>query len=377
MTSPSGIHSGRPPSRYMQSAAQRADDALRKWLTLNGSPRPEDLDWQDYEKMVSVIAGAMGSMPVPQRFCYEHPVTLQDSETGVGKPYKMNLAWFDSEGGGRPVVAVGGLTNVSQRFDFLALDVFPALSVIGLDLAGRGGSGWMAEISDYHLDTYVEQLRQFLKAHKLRDATVLGSSLGGAAAIRLAARHRNLVARIILNDTGPFIPASRRSRRARAVARHYVFSSPAEMFRRTGAAAKYTGLGPDAVLLHNSHHKTRWSPEENGRVYRHDLRALMAYRAEATDDLDLWSDWNRVTCPVLLVHGMLSDATEEESVERMRRQGKVSVIRVPDTGHTPLLCDRGLAMEIADWVQNDRIYDSDRVCLPPSSPDRILYATVH
>ncbi len=360
-----------------KSVAMHADHALREWLVRNGFPQPQDLEWKDYEELISAIEEALGRKLPAQRFCYEHPAVLQDSEVGVGKPYRVNLAWFDSEAGERPLVAVGGLTNVSQRFDFLALDALPALRVIGLDLAGRGRSGWMAEISDYQLATYVEQIRQFMEFLNLDDVTVLGSSLGGAVAIRLASRYPDLVARIILNDTGPFIPASRRSRRARAVARHYVFDSPAEMFRRTGAAAKYTGFRPDAVLLHNSHHKTRWSSEENGRVYRHDLRALMAYRAEATSDLDLWSDWNRVACPVLLVHGLLSDATDEGTVAKMRRQGKVSVIRVPDTGHTPLLCDLGLATEIAKWVHGDRTYENDHVCRPPSSSSRILYAAAH
>ncbi len=231
----------------------------------------------------------------------------------------------------------------------------------------------MAEISDYHLDTYVEQLHQFLVEEGLEGATVLGSSLGGMAAIRLAAHCPELVSRLVLNDTGPFIPAVRRRRRARAVARHYVFRNPAEMFRRTGAATKYTGFVPDAVLLHVSHHKTRWSAEEAGRVYRHDLRALLAYRSDASNDLDLWSDWNRLECPVLLIHGMLSDATDDATVERMRSHGRLSVIQVPGTGHTPLLCDRRLALLIAGWIEDDRRYDRDILFEPTSWPNRVLY----
>ena len=349
-------------------AALRAESALRRRLQDCGESVPASLAWQDYDELVAAVEGTFRQRAETRKFPYRHPVSLQDPATGVGKPYTVNLAVFDWSGEGHPVVAIGGITNVSQRFDFLALDSLPEPRVIGLDLAGRGGSGWMAEISDYHMDTYVEQLHQFLVTEGLEGATVLGSSLGGMAAIRLAARHPEIISRLVLNDTGPFIPAERRRRRARAVARHYVFRNPAEMFRRTGAAAKYTGFVPDAVLLHVSHHKTRWSEEEDGRVYRHDLRALLAYRSEASSDLDLWSDWNRLECPVLLVHGMLSDATDDATVERMRRHGPLSVIQVPGTGHTPLLCDRSLALLIAAWIADDRRYPGDILFEPTPWP---------
>ena len=91
--------------------------------------------------------------------------------------------------------------------------------------------------------------------------------------------------------------------------------------------------------------------------------------------MDLWDDWKRVDCPVLLIHGLLSDATSAETIARMRGQTELSVIEVPDTGHTPLLCDRELARLIADWVKNQRTYDNNVTCKPAASPPRILYAS--
>ena len=104
------------------------------------------------------------------------------------------------------------------------------------------------------------------------------------------------------------------------------------MFRRTGAAAKHEGPAPDAVLLHSAHNKTCWSENENGRIYRHDLRAMLAYRAEADSSLDLWNEWNQLRCPVLLLHGTQSDSTTNETVDRMRNHDNISVIHVEDTG---------------------------------------------
>ena len=357
-----------------RSAAHRADMTLRERYVARGSPPPHTLHWDDYDALVEALASGLGGGPAMRHFTYEHPVGLQDSDTGVGKSYPVRLAYSDPGGAGEPLIAIGGLTNVAQRFDFLALDAAPALRVIGLDLAGRGCSGWLAELSDYHLETYVEQLRQLMDHLGLASCTLLGSSLGGSTAIRFAARYPRRVHRIVLNDSSPYIPVERRSRRARAVARHYVFRNPAEVFRRTGAAEKHSGPSPDAVLLHSAHHRTRWSEEEAGRVYRHDLRALLAYRAEARSSLDLWDDWAGVHCPVLLIHGVESDATTEETIARMRGHGGgLSVIHVPETGHTPTLSDGLLIDEMVRWVCDDRPFGEDRVRPATEWPRRVLY----
>ena len=357
----------------MLSTAHRADVALRERYVVRGSPQPENVDWSDYDALIEALTTGIGGGPAMRSFTYEHPVRLQNPDTGVGKPYPVRLAYSDPGGDGEPVIAIGGLTNVAQRFDFLALDAAPALRVIGLDLAGRGHSGWLAELSDYHLETYVEQLGQLMDHLGLASCTLLGSSLGGSTAIRFAARHPVRVRRIVLNDSSPYISVERRARRAKAVARHYVFRSPADVFRRTGAAEKHSGPAPDAVLLHSAHHRTRWSEEEAGRVYRHDLRALLAYRAEARHSLDLWDDWTAVRCPVLLIHGTQSDATSDETVGRMRSLDRLSVIHVPDTGHTPTLSDGLLIDEVVRWVHDDRPFGEDRVRPAADWPKRVLY----
>jgi pimeloyl-ACP methyl ester carboxylesterase len=63
-----------------------------------------------------------------------------------------------------------------------------------------------------------------------------------------------------------------------------------------------------------------------------------------------WEEWKRVRCPVLLIHGLLSDALHEPTIARMRRRHSVTVMRVPDTGHTPLLADRNQIWFIRQWL---------------------------
>ena len=151
---------------------------------------------------------------------------------------------------------------------------------------------------------------------------LLGSSLGGSAAIELAARHPELVSRLILNDIGPYIPKKRRQRRSQTLARHYVFRDPADLLRKIGASQKNDGPISDDIRFNVTFHQTKWSDEEGGRIYRHDVRALQAYQRDAQESLDQWSLWERVRCPVLLIHGMLSDALLAPTIKRMQRNAE-------------------------------------------------------
>jgi pimeloyl-ACP methyl ester carboxylesterase len=180
--------------------------------------------------------------------------------------------------------------------------------------------------------------------------TLLGSSMGGSAAIELIARHPGLVERLILNDVGPHIPARRRRRRAEAIARHYVFRNPGDLLRRVGASNKNDGPVSDDIRFNLSFHQTRWSDEESGRIYRHDVRAMQAYRKGAHRSVMQWDEWQQVHCPVLLIHGMQSDALFAPTIRRMTRGKSVAVMHVPDTGHTPLLADRNQIEFIRQWL---------------------------
>jgi len=184
-----------------------------------------------------------------------------------------------------------------------------------------------------------------------KPVTVLGSSMGGTAAIALCAKHPRLIDRLILNDIGPHIPVNRRRRRAQTLARHYVFRDPADMLRRIGASQKNDGPVSDDIRFNLTFHQTRWSDEEGGRVYRHDVRALQAYRANARTSLQQWSQWQAVDCPVLLIHGMQSDALLAPTIERMSRDKRITLMHLPDTGHAPLLADRNQIAFIREWLQ--------------------------
>jgi pimeloyl-ACP methyl ester carboxylesterase len=332
----------------------RLDPAWEPALGFEGADSPL---WAPYMAVARRIVGRFQGRYQLRHFDYEHPAGLQPgTPRRLRRAYKVRVAYTDWGPPDAPVLlCCGGVSSVAMRFNYLASDLAPAFRVVCMDWVGRGRSGWLADEADYALPSYVEQLRQMVRHLGKGPVTLLGSSMGGSAAIDLIATSPGLVQRLILNDVGPHIAAARRRRRAEAIARHYVFRSPAELQRRVGASQKNDGPASDDIRFNLSFHQTRWSADEGGRVYRHDVRAMQAYRRDAQRSLQQWPQWRHVQCPVLLIHGLQSDALLPSTIERMRRGKPLALMCVPDTGHTPLLADRNQTWFIRRWLQDSSL----------------------
>lgn len=299
------------------------------------------MSWDDYEMLMSrIVAPYEGKFDLCF-FDYDHPARLQEHwPAHQRKQSTIRLsytAWGDPDA--PVVVCVGGIINIARRWDALGLGLAERFRVVCLDWGGRGMSAWMPTQGDYNVETYVEQLRQLVVHLGGAPVNLIGASLGGSVSMALCARHPELVKRLVLNDIGPFIPSGRRARRAQAVARHYVFRRPAELFRRMSSSTANDGPITEEELLRNTYFQTKWSAAEGGRVYRHDPRALQAYAGEAGENRLQWDEWALIDKPVLVIHGMLSDALLEETLVEMCAKPGVRVMHVPDTGHMPTLSD--------------------------------------
>ena len=325
------------------------------WEPALAGGRAAVADWADYMRTAARVVGRFHGHFRLERFDYLHPVHLQPGTvTRLKKPYSATVAYSAWGDPAAPVLlCCGGVANVAMRFHYLASDLCDRYRVVCMDWLGRGRSGWLAAQGDYSLATYTEQIRQMIRHLGDRPVSLLGSSMGGSAALALHGEHPGMVERLILNDVGPHIPAARRQRRAEVLARHHVFRSPAELSRKVGAAAKHDGPASEDIRFNLSFHQTRWSDEEHGRVYRHDLRAMQAYGQDARRSLSQWAAWRQVGCPTLLIHGLESDALTAATIRRMAAHPGLCVMHVPDTGHTPLLADRHQIAFIRQWLAGE------------------------
>jgi pimeloyl-ACP methyl ester carboxylesterase len=348
---------------------------LMEILERHGIQSPDDVTWKVYDQAMRAIEPIIGAGHVLRYFNYTHKAELQ-SETveRLRKDYTVRLAYTEWGSPLQPTLLLtGGIASAARRFDYLARGLSKHYHVLCLDWAGRGRSGWLAEQADYSFENHAAQVMALIRHKRLSRVTLIGSSLGGCVALRVAAEAPGLVDRLVLNDTGPFIPNERRRRRAESVARHYVFRDPSQMFHRSGASQKNDGPVDDTVLMHNSFHQTHWSNNDQGRIYRHDIRAMQRYRDEATSDHDQWDDWQRIDCPILLVHGMLTDAMLESTIERMMVRPRVSIIHVPDAGHTPTLSDPIHIELLRRWLEGPDDWPKEMTTSWTPRPERFLF----
>jgi lipase len=128
----------------------------------------------------------------PDRY---HPITVPlpdvpDRALGGGE-------W---EGSGYPILGVQGLTSNHRLFDLLAREL-PAHRLVAQDARGRA-SGCGVPCPDT-LTTHADDLVRLLDGTGIDKAVVVGHSMGGFIALRLAQRHPDRVQGLVLVDGGP------------------------------------------------------------------------------------------------------------------------------------------------------------------------------
>ena len=319
------------------------------------------MTWEEYERAVASAALPYAAHCREYSFAYRHLPGLQPrTPERLKGDYSVKIGYLEWGDVSKPlVVCLGGVVNVAQRFNDLAMELKDNYHVVCPDWVGRGSSGWLRDEGDYGFGTYVEQTRQLLAHLGGRPAILLGSSLGGSVAIALAHAFPQQISKLILNDVGPHMATERRQRRAETLARHYVFDSPAELLRKTSAAQKDDGLATQAMRLLLSHRQTTWCNAHEGRVYRHDIRALQAYQREAVVDVDQWMEWGGLACPVLLIHGMQSDVLLPATILRMQAKNRLTLMRIPGVGHTPVLAEPCHVWLIDQWLGDNPILGAE------------------
>ena len=107
---------------------------------------------------------------------------------------------FQQLGDGEPLVVLHGLFGSGENWLSVAARLAESFRVYLLDLRNHGQSPHEAQI-DYPL--MAADLREFFAAENLRAAMLLGHSMGGKVAMRLALDEPALVTKLVVADVAP------------------------------------------------------------------------------------------------------------------------------------------------------------------------------
>jgi pimeloyl-ACP methyl ester carboxylesterase len=236
--------------------------------------------------------------------------------------------WVGGEG--PPLLLVHGLGGAAVNFTLLAPLLARTHRVLVPDLPGHGGTQALPELRS--LTELAAHAAAVARHEGLLPAAVLGYSMGGVVALRLAVAQPEAVTRLVLVAPAGIVSQTRRARlwlaavtairpaRTVALARRLVARRPnlrLPVFGYWGAEDP-RALPPEAVLGFLA-------------AQREHESLLPAARALALDDPR--PDLHRVACPTLLVWGARDNLVPlEDGFQYARRLG--SPLRVlPACGH--------------------------------------------
>ena len=242
------------------------------------------------------------------------------------------------------LVCVHGVTRVSDDFDNMARALCQSHRVICPDIVGRGRSEKLRNALYYQIPQYVSDMVTLLARITAQPAVAavdwFGTSMGGLIGIGLAALPDNPIGKLILNDIGPALNRDALLRIGDYIgqpARFQTFDEAARYIREISAPfgphadEEWRKLASDVLRL-----------GQDGWWTRHyDPALAAAFKLVTPDSLEaaeaqLWTAYDAISCPTLLVRGAESDLLSHQTAQAMTQRGpKAQLVELPGVGHAP------------------------------------------
>lgn len=265
--------------------------------------------------------------------------------------------WGDPDND-RVLLCVHGLTRTGRDFDRMAARLARHYRVVCPDVVGRGKSDWLIQGAGYVVPQYVADMLTLIARLNPARLDWVGTSMGGLIGLALAGtlamsammrpprgaagldpdQTLNL-GKIVLNDIGPRLSYSGLSRIAQYVGEPMQFGSFSMAVDYVRSVSAGFGMhdqeGWEALTRHV------FTREGDQWIKHYDLRIAepFADQSEAAvqkSEALLWSAYESIASPILLVRGELSDLlTADTAQEMLRRNGQARLFNVPGVGHAP------------------------------------------
>jgi len=257
----------------------------------------------------------------------------------------VSMRWFEG-GEGRTIVLLHGFGGAATNWTLVAPSLLTLGRVVVPDLPGHGGSSAFAAAPET-LDPFADRVAALLDG----PALIVGHSLGGVVALRLASRRPELVSGLVLAGCAGISSATRASERAltlvsivkpgkrlarwrRLIARHAFLR---EIAFGTVSVADPKALAPQAA-----------SGFLAGSALYTDVRSAGDALVRSDPRLDL----ERIRCPAFVLHGARDVQVPLRDAFEYARRLRAPLRTIADCGHL-VIGERPEAVvaAISDWVR--------------------------
>ena len=245
---------------------------------------------------------------------------------------------FKKMGQGAPFVILHGLYGSSDNWFSIAKIFAQKFEVFLPDQRNHGHSPHSSELN---YEILANDLYEFLSAHSLQKAIILGHSMGGKTAMLFATMHPEMVESLIIVDIAPKAYKSLTTQHPHVLQHLNILNAMmtvdvAEKKSRAEIEHEFSLYVPEAAIRHfllknvsrNNDGKFKWNIN---------VKALHDSLPQLLDGLNLEKfnvDISLMQFPVLFIRGEKSDYISDEDIVDLKKYfPKSELITIFDAGH--------------------------------------------
>jgi 2-succinyl-6-hydroxy-2,4-cyclohexadiene-1-carboxylate synthase len=234
-------------------------------------------------------------------------------------------------GAGPPFVMVHGFTGARDDFADHASRFAEAATVVTFDHRGHGESDKPATVEAYTLDRLVADTLEVADALGFERFTLLGHSMGGMVARRLALQRPERVGALVLMDTSPGMPPSIDPELAEAAAA-LALEGDMVLLRAVLDEADTLGSAADQRVRRERAGYVEFCDRKWAQITPASYAGLLRAIVHQDDQL---AEMASIACPTLVLAGAEDTHFVPAAHAMAATLPDARLVVVPDAGHSP------------------------------------------
>jgi cobalt-zinc-cadmium efflux system protein len=296
-------------------------------------------DLQDDDNAVNNGVPPAASAAAPKPIHQGERFYVECASSNASGLHRMAYHTWGDPSNPRVLICVHGLTRRGSDFRALAEVMCKDYYVVCPDVVGRGDSDFLENPMLYGIPQYVADMTTLVARLNVTSVDWFGTSMGGLIGMVYAGMPDSPIRRILINDVGPRIEPESLKRLGSYVGQPFAYPNRADALTVLNRICASFG----------SHTPEEWErlngpmlqKEQGVWSLHYDPQIVIPFAAvnpvmAKAGEMALWSHFDAIAVPILIVRGGDSDLLSNATVEEMlRRNPHARSITIPDVGHAP------------------------------------------